>query len=142
MNLKTFAVICFAVFILTKHFCKSSNTCGSSTHFANIWHADKTDVVNAPFEKKHLLNDFFNLLYLKLWSEIFLKQDLLVVRNTNWVFFHNLLSLMPQSLDLPNNIPSFYFWCKIQVLLYIQMNNASHTSYDTPTDPTTLSNNV
>ena len=33
---------------LTKHFCKSSNTCGSSTHFANIWHADKTEVVNVP----------------------------------------------------------------------------------------------
>ena len=28
-----------------------------------------TEVVNVPFEKKHLLNDFFNLLYLKLWSE-------------------------------------------------------------------------
>ena len=60
------AVICFAVFILAKHFCKSPNTCGSSIHFANIWHADKTEVVNVPFEKKHLLNDVFNLLYLKL----------------------------------------------------------------------------
>ena len=70
------AVICFAVFILTKHFCKSSNTCGSSTHFANIWHADKTEVVNVPFEKKHLLNDVFNLLYLKLWSENIFKTRL------------------------------------------------------------------
>ena len=35
-----------------KHFCKSSNTCGSSAHFANIWHADKTEVVTVPFEKK------------------------------------------------------------------------------------------
>ena len=39
------AVIYFAIFILTKHFCKSSNTCGSSTHFANVWHADKTEAV-------------------------------------------------------------------------------------------------
>ena len=70
------AVICFAAFILTKHFCKSSNTCGSSTHFANIWHADKTEVVNVPFEKKHLLNDVFNLLYLKLWSENIFKTRL------------------------------------------------------------------
>ena len=70
------AVICFADFILTKHFCKSSNTCGSSTHFANIWHADKTEVVNVPFEKKHLLNDVFNLLYLKLWSENIFKTRL------------------------------------------------------------------
>ena len=44
---------------------KSSNTCGSSTHFANIWHANKIEVVAAPSEKKHL----FNLLYLKLWSK-------------------------------------------------------------------------
>ena len=57
---------CFAVFILTKRFCESSNTYGSSTHSANIWHADKTEVVTVPFEKIHLLNDFFNLLYLKL----------------------------------------------------------------------------
>ena len=57
---------CFAVFILAKHFCESSNTYGSSTHSANIWHADKTEVVTVPFEKIHLLNDFFNLLYLKL----------------------------------------------------------------------------
>ena len=35
---------------------------------------------------------------------------------------------MSQSLDLPKNITSFYFWCKIQVLLYIQMKSASHTS--------------
>ena len=42
---------CFAVFILTKHFCKSSNTYGSSTHSTNIWHADKTEVVAVPFEK-------------------------------------------------------------------------------------------
>ena len=35
---------CFAVFILTKRFCESSNTYGSSTHSANIWHADKTEV--------------------------------------------------------------------------------------------------
>ena len=57
---------CFAVFILTKHFCESSNTYGSSTHSANIWHADKTEVVAVPFEKIHLLNDFFNFLHLKL----------------------------------------------------------------------------
>ena len=42
----------FCFFILTKHFCKSSNTCGSSAHFANIWHTDKTEVVTVPFEKK------------------------------------------------------------------------------------------
>ena len=36
------------------------------SHSANIWHADKTEVVTVPFEKIHLLNDFFNLLYLKL----------------------------------------------------------------------------
>ena len=83
---------CFAVFILTKHFCESSNTYGSSTHSANIWHADKTEVVTVPFEKIHLLNDFFNFLYLKLWSENILKKDLLVVRGTNWVSFHNLIS--------------------------------------------------
>ena len=59
------AVNCFAVFILTKQN-KSSNSYGSSTHSANIWHADKTEVVTVPFEKIHLLNDFFNLLYLKL----------------------------------------------------------------------------
>ena len=35
---------------------------------------------------------------------------------------------MSQSLDLPKNITSFYFWCKIQVLLYIKMKIASHTS--------------
>ena len=35
---------------------------------------------------------------------------------------------MSQSLDLLKNITSFYFWCKIQVLLDIQMKNASHTS--------------
>ena len=35
---------------------------------------------------------------------------------------------MSQSLDLPKNITSFYFWCKIQVLLYIKMKSASHTS--------------
>ena len=46
------AVICFAVFILTKHYCKSSDTCGSSAHFVNIWHADKTEVLTVPFEKK------------------------------------------------------------------------------------------
>ena len=67
---------CFAVFILTKHFCESSNTYGSSTHSANIWHADKTEVVTVPFEKIHLLNDFFNLLYLKLWSENIFKTRL------------------------------------------------------------------
>ena len=54
------------LFILTKHFCESSNTYGSPTHSANIWHADKTEEVTVPFEKIHLLNDFFNLLYLKL----------------------------------------------------------------------------
>ena len=71
-------VICFAVFILTKHFCKSSNTCGSSAHFANVWHAGKTEVVTVPFEKKKkdLLNYFFNLLYLKLWSENIFKTRL------------------------------------------------------------------
>ena len=58
--------ILFCCFIITKHFCESSNTYGSSTHSANIWHADKTEVVTVPFEKIHLLNDFFNLLYLKL----------------------------------------------------------------------------
>ena len=42
----------FCFFILTKHFCKSSNTCGSSAHFANIWHTDNTEVVNVLFEKK------------------------------------------------------------------------------------------
>ena len=64
------AVICFAVLTLTRHFCKSSNTYGSSTHSKNIWHVDKTEVVTVPFEKKkHILNDFFNLLYLKLWCE-------------------------------------------------------------------------
>ena len=67
---------CFAVFILTKHFCESSNTYGSSTHSANIWHADKTEVVTVPFEKIHLLNDLFNLLYLKLWSENIFKTRL------------------------------------------------------------------
>ena len=46
------AVNLFCFFILTKHFCKSSNTCGSSAHFANIWHTDKTEVVTVPFEKK------------------------------------------------------------------------------------------
>ena len=66
----------FAVFILTKHFCESSNTYGSSTHSANIWHADKTEVVTVPFEKIHLLNDFFDLLYLKLWSENIFKTRL------------------------------------------------------------------
>ena len=35
---------------------------------------------------------------------------------------------MSQSLDLPKNITSFYFWCKIQVLLDIQIKSASHTS--------------
>ena len=35
---------------------------------------------------------------------------------------------MSQSLNLPKNITSFYFWCEIQVLLYIQMKSASHTS--------------
>ena len=48
----------------------------SSTHFANIWHVDKTEVVTFPFEKKHLLNDFFNLLYLKFWSENIFKTRL------------------------------------------------------------------
>ena len=67
---------CFAVFILTKRFCESSNTYGSSTHSTNIWHADKTEVVTVPFEKIHLLNDFFNLLYLKLWSENIFKTRL------------------------------------------------------------------
>ena len=33
-------------------FCKSSNTCGSSAHFANIWHTEKIEVVTVPFEKK------------------------------------------------------------------------------------------
>ena len=56
----------FCCFYSYKTFCKSSNTCGSSTHFANIWHADKTEVVNVPFEKKRLLSDVFNLLYLKI----------------------------------------------------------------------------
>ena len=59
---------------------------------------------------------------------MFLKQDLLLVKSTNRVSFHNLISLMSQSLNLPKNITSFYFWCKIQVLLYIQMKSASHTS--------------
>ena len=35
---------------------------------------------------------------------------------------------MSQSLNLPKNITSFYFWCEIQVLLCIQMKSASHTS--------------
>ena len=35
---------------------------------------------------------------------------------------------MFQSLDLLKNITSLYFWCKIQVLLYIQMKSASHSS--------------
>ena len=35
---------------------------------------------------------------------------------------------MSQSLDLLKNITFLYFWCKIQVLLYIQMKSASHTS--------------
>ena len=35
---------------------------------------------------------------------------------------------MSQSLDLLKNITSFYFWYRIQVLLDIQMKNASHTS--------------
>ena len=34
-----------------------------------VWHADRTEVAIVPFEKKHLLNYFCNLLYLKLWSE-------------------------------------------------------------------------
>ena len=61
------AVICFAVFILTKHFCKSSNTCGSSAHFAIIWHADKTELVTVPLEKKYLLN--FDLLSFEFFSK-------------------------------------------------------------------------
>ena len=32
----------------------------------SIWHVDKIEVVTVPFESIHLLNDFFNLLYLKL----------------------------------------------------------------------------
>ena len=40
------------------------------------------------------------------------------MRSTNRVSFHNLIYYMSQSLDLLKNITSFYFWCKIQVLLY------------------------
>ena len=50
------------------------------------------------------------------------------MRSTNRVSFHNLFSYMSQSLDLPKDITSFYFWCKIQVLFYMQMKSASHTS--------------
>ena len=59
---------------------------------------------------------------------MFLKQDLLLVKSTNRVSFHNLISLMSQSLNLPKNITSFYFWCEIHVRLNIQMKSASHTS--------------
>ena len=50
--LRMIAVICFAVFIRIKNICKSSDTSRSSAHFANIWHADKTEVATVPFEKK------------------------------------------------------------------------------------------
>ena len=70
------AVICFAFFILTKHFCKSSNIYGSFTHPTSIWHVDKTGVVTVPFEKKYPLNEFFNLLYVKLWSKNIFKTRL------------------------------------------------------------------
>ena len=56
----------FSCFYSYKHFCKSSHTCGSSAHFTNIWYAEKTEIVTVPFEKEHLLNDFFDFLYLKL----------------------------------------------------------------------------
>ena len=56
----------FCCFHSTKHFFQGFNTYGSSTYSTNIWHAGKTEVVTVPFEKKHPLNDFFNLLYLKL----------------------------------------------------------------------------
>ena len=64
------AVTCFVVFILTKHFCESSNTYGSSSHSANIWRADKTVMVTVPFEKKRLLNDFlqFALFETLIWK--------------------------------------------------------------------------
>ena len=56
-NLSFFTIIVavfsffFALFILTKHFWKSSNTQGLSTHSTKIWHADKTEVVTVPFKK-------------------------------------------------------------------------------------------
>ena len=37
-----------------------------SAHSTHIWHTDETVVVTVPFQKKHLLNDFFDLLYLTL----------------------------------------------------------------------------
>ena len=58
--------MCFAVFTLTKHFCKRSHTYGSSADSANIWHADETEVVTILYEKEHHLNDFNNSLYLKI----------------------------------------------------------------------------
>ena len=52
----------------------------------------KTEVVNVPFEKKDLLNA--SSIYF-IWNsdlKIFFKPDLLVVRSTNQVSFHNLIS--------------------------------------------------
>ena len=80
----------FAVFILTKHFCKSSKTYGSSTHSTNIWHVDKTEVVTVPFEKQHLLNDLFSWLYLKLWSENIFKTRLVNNEKYKASFFSEL----------------------------------------------------
>ena len=87
--LALFSVCCFT---LKKHFCKSSNTYGSSTHFTHIWHAEKTEVVTVPFQKKHLLNYFLNLLYLKLWSENIFKTRLVSSEKYKPSFFHNLIS--------------------------------------------------
>ena len=100
---------CFAVFILTKHFCESSNTYGSSTHSANIWHADKTEVVTVPFEKKHLLNDFFNFLYLKLWSESIFKKRLVRSERYKLSFFSELNFLNVPIIGPPKKYYFFIF---------------------------------
>ena len=59
----------------------------------------------------------------KLWFENIFKTRLVKSEKYKPSFLS-----MSQSLDLLKNITFLYFWCKIQVLLYIQMKSASHTS--------------
>ena len=117
----------FCCFYSYKHFCKSSNTFGSSAHFANIWYADKTEMVPVPFEKKHLLNDFYNLLYLKLWSENIFKMRLVSIEKYKPSFLSQL-----NFLNVPITGPpkKYYFLFLLQNTgpSYKQMIIARHTS--------------